>query len=121
MWQINSDDREKYIKVNNTLLKLITIWGNRYPEPIREELLQSNSWRLLEIRDKYLEYDTNQRRRTVFKVAFRILIAKYEHSPQYRYPIDFIIEMIMKSGWNPRPYGHPVTNWIEPKPYGGGI
>ena len=119
-WQINSDERDYFIeKVNKPLVKAITILANRYPEPTRENLLHPNSLRLLDIRDKYLQYDTNERRRELFKAGFRILIAKYEHSPNWRYPIEFILEEIFKSGWKPRPYGHPVTFWNEPKPYGG--
>ena len=106
-------------KVNKPLMKAGITLANRYPEPTVENLLHPNSKRLLAIRDKYMEYDTNERRKAVFGAAFRVLIAKYEHSAQYRYPIDWVIEEIIKSGWKRRPYGHPVQNWQEPKPYGG--
>ena len=121
-WQINSDSREYYIeKVNRPLLKAITILGNRYPEPTMENLGHSNSRRLLEILHTYLEYEGNERLASLGKALFRILIAKVEHSPNYRDRVSWFFEMIEKCGWKPRSYNHPVNLWNEPKPYGRSI
>lgn len=120
--QINSDDREYYIeKVNGPLLKAIIILGNRYPEPTMENLCHPNSKRLLAILYTYLEYEGNDRLRVLGKAVFRILIAKHEHSPNYRDRISWFFEMIDNSGWKLRSYNHPVNQWNEPKPYGGRI
>lgn len=121
-WQINSDDRQYFIdKVNAPLFKAITLLGNRYPEPTMENLGHSNSRRLLLILNKYLEYEGNDHLRALGKVAFRILIAKHEHSPNYKDRISWFFEMIAESGWKPRSYNHPVNLWNEPKPYGRSI
>jgi len=118
---INSDDREYYIdKVNNPLLKAITILANRYPEPKREgdgKIVYPTSLRLLEILETYLEYEGNPRLRELGKAVFRVIIAKNEHSPNYRYRFSWFFEQVSK-GMKPRPYGHPKTQWNEPEPYG---
>ena len=119
-WQINSDQRQFFIeKVNNPLYKAITILGNRYPKPTMENLLHPNSKRLLEIFNKFLEYEENIRLRILGEAMFRILIAKYEHSPNFRDRISWFFEMIAESGWKPRSLNHPVNYWNEPTPYGG--
>lgn len=117
--QINSDERQYYIdKVNAPLFKAITILGNRYPVPTMENLQHPNSKRLLEIYNKYLEYEESHRLRALGNALFRIVIAKNEHSPNFRDRISWFFEMVGKSGWKPRSYNHPVNDWREPKPYG---
>ena len=120
--QINSDDRGYYIeKVSRPLLKAITILGNRYPEPTMENLSHSNSRRLFEIFNKYLEYEGNDHLRILSKALFRILISKIEHSPNYGDRFSWFVEELVNSGWKPRSYNHPVNLWNEPKPYGRSI
>jgi len=117
--EINSIDREYFIeKVNAPLYKAIEILGNRYPEPTMENLGHPNSKRLLEIFNKYLEYEGNNRLLVLGKALFRIIIAKHEHSPNFRDRISWFFEMVGLSGWKPRSYNHPVNLWNEPKPYG---
>ena len=117
-WQINSDEREYYIeKVNKPLIKAIVLLANRYPEPTMENLLHPNSQWLLKKLEKYLEYEGNPRIAEVVKALLRIVIAKLEHSPNYRDRISWWVEDT--KGWKPRSYNHPKRLWNEPKPYGG--
>ena len=119
---LRGEMRDYFIdKVKSPLMKAIVIIGNRFPEPTRENVLHPNSQRLLDIQDKFFEYENNSGRKALFKAAFRIMIAVYEHDPYYHYRFDWFLEMISKSGWKVRSYGHPVTHWKEPAPYGGGI
>ena len=117
--EINAFHRERYIKVNNALMKAIVILGNRYPEPTVENLLHPNSRWLLRRMEKYLEYEGNRRLAEIVKAVLRIVIAKLEHSPNYRDRISWWVEDT--EGWKPRAYNHPVQCWNEPKPYGGGL
>lgn len=118
---INVTMRDYFMeKVNRPLLKALIILGNRYPEATHDNITHPNSHRLVDMKDRYLQYDTHPRRRAAFGAAFRIGIAKYEHSQNYRSVIDFLIEELFKSNWKPRPYGHPKRDWNEPEPYGGG-
>ena len=117
--EINADNRDYYVeKVNAPLYKAITILGNRYPEPTMENLLHPNSKKLLEILNTYLEFEGNDRLSKLAKALFRILIAKHEHSPNFRDRISWFFEMVGKCGWKQRSYNHPVNDWNEPKPYG---
>ena len=117
--QINNDDREYYIeKVNEPLLIAITALALCYPEPTMENVCWPDSKRLLEIRDKFLEYEGNERLRKLGKALFRLLIDKIEHSPAYRYRFSWLLEELAE-GMKPRPLGHPTHFWNEPKPYGG--
>ena len=117
---INRVDRDYFIeKANKPLLKAIVILSQRYPEPTRLNCVQPNSHRLLDIEEKFFEYDNNSGRKALFKALFRILIVKYEHSPYFSGRLDWFFEMVDKSGWKPRTLNHPVQNWNEPRPYGG--
>ena len=98
-------------KVNEPLAKAIVILAGRYPEPTRENLVHPNSLILLDILDEYLQHDTNERRRELFKAVFRIAIAKYEHSPNYRYPIDFILKEIFVREWKPWNPNRQLNYW----------
>lgn len=107
--------------MNNALLKAVTILGRKYPRPTMDNVVHPNSKRLLEIQEKYRRYEGNERVGQLVDVVLRILIAKIEHSPNYRDRFSWFVEELMKSGWKPRSYGHPVNYWNEPKPYGNRI
>jgi len=116
---VNSDEREKYFKVNGALLKAVTILGNRYPEPTMENVTLPNTKRLLEIAEKYKQFEGNWRVKKIVMAVLRILINKIEHSANYRDRFSWFVEELMASGWHGRSYNHPVNDWNEPKPYGG--
>lgn len=114
---INVTMRDYFIdKVNRPFLKALILYGNRFPEATHDNVTHPNSHRLIDIRDAYLQCDTNGRRREAFGAAFRIGIAKYEHSSNWRHPIDFVIEKVFESNWQPRPLGCPKNQWNEPSP-----
>jgi len=107
------------VKVNKAMLKAIILLANRYEEPTHENVLHPNSHILLDIRDKFLEYETNPSRRELFCAVFRVVIHKNE-DPYYGRRLDWLIEMIANSDWVTRPCDYPNEYWNEPEPYGGG-
>ena len=116
--QINRIDRNYFIeKVNVPLLKALVLLSKRYPEPTMENATHPNSRWLLRRLEKYLEYEDLGRIAEAVTALVRIIIAKIEHSPNYRDRISWWLEDT--EGWKPRSYGHPVNGWNEPKPYGG--
>ena len=83
-----------------------------------DNLQHPNSRRLLEIAQKYEQYEDYGRVKQIVMVVLRILIAKIEHSPNYRDRFSWFVEQLMLSGWKQRSYNHPVNGWKEEKPYG---
>jgi len=116
---VNSDERDKYIKLNNALVTVITVWGNRYPEPTMENVTHPNTKRLIAIHKKYLGFEGNSRIRKVVSAVLRIVANKIEHSANWRDRFSWFVEELKESDWKPRSYNHPVNDWNEPKPYGG--
>ena len=114
---INRHEREDYIKVNNALLKALIWFGNRYPEPTMGTVCHPNSKWLIERFETYRKYEGNERVLQAAEAILRIVIAKLEHSPNYRDRISWWLEDL--TGWKKRSYGHPINQWNEPKPYGG--
>lgn len=118
--EVNSHRRDYYIeKVNEPLLKAVTILGNRYPEPTTGNVLHPNSKRLVEILGKYAQFEANWRIKLVIMAIARVVINKLEHSPNWRDRIGFFAEELRAGEWKPRSYNHPQFDWNEPKPYGG--
>ncbi|KKL20728.1 hypothetical protein LCGC14_2452550, partial [marine sediment metagenome] len=76
-------------QVKKPLMKAIIVLANRYPEPTRENCINSNSHILLDIQDEFLTYEDHKGRRDLFKAIFRILIGEYEHDPYYHYRFDW--------------------------------
>jgi len=100
-------------KVKAPLMKVIILIAKRLPEVNRDNCVQSNSRKLFDIQDKFFQYEDNSGREELFRSAFKIFIAEYEHDPYYRYRFDWFIEEIIKSGWQPRPEGQPSFCWNE--------
>ena len=110
--EINSDNRAYYIeKVNRPLVKAIKIIGSRYPEPTMGNLVHPNSKVFLDMLNEYRKHDTNNYRRTMFEIGFKILIAKYEHSPNWRNPIDFLVMLLFQSDWKPFNPSRQMNYW----------
>ena len=86
-------------KIKKPLTKAITILGDRYPDPKREDCIHPNTHILLDIRDRFLECETNAGRRALFEATWKILIAEYDHDPYYRYRLDWVFEQIMDRDW----------------------
>jgi len=117
---VNSDERDKYIKVNGALLKAVTILGNRFPEPTLDNVTLPNTKRLIGIHEKYLKFEGNSRVKKLVSAILRILINKIEHSANYRDRFSWFVEELINSDWKLRSYNHPERDWNEPKPYGRG-
>lgn len=113
-WMLMGSGRQYVIeKIKKPLLKAITTLALRYPEPTMENTCVRNTARLLNIRDKFFEYENNGDRNGLFQAIWRIFICEYEHDPYYRYRIDWILEELNKSNWEPRKIRKEQC-WKEP-------
>jgi len=121
--EINSENRGYYeFKVNYPLFKAITILGNRYPDPTSGDykINHPNAKRLVEILEKYKQFEANERCKAIIMAVARVVIDKLEHSPNWRDRIGFFAEELRAGEWKERAYNHPKYGWNEPKPYGRG-
>jgi len=116
---VNSHEREKFIKVNDTLFNMVTPIANIFPDPRTHTIYHPNSKRLVEILDEYEEFEGNQRVLKVVTAVVRVVINKLEHSPRWRDVITWWGEKLREGDWKSRSLNHPKHNWNEPKPYGG--
>jgi len=104
----------EYVKV--PLMKRIISICMRYPEATKENTTRHNTHILIDIKDKFFEYEYNPGRDLLFKAAWKMLIAEYEHDPYYRHRFDWFIEKIKESDWEPRIKTRPSRDglWNEP-------
>jgi len=116
---INSHEREKFILVNDTLFSMVTPIALMFPDPRKNEIFHPNSKRLLDILDEYVGFEGNSRILKVICAVVRVVIAKLEHSPNWRDRITWWGEKLRGGEWKPRSLNHPQHDWNEPKPYGG--
>lgn len=117
----NMDLRQYVVeKIKAPLRKAMVTLAKRYPEPTLENLVHPNSFILLALSEKFLEYEDNPSRIDMFRAIWRMFIAEYEHDSYYRHRIDWLVEEIANSDWKPRPLNHPDHCWKEPQPCGGG-
>jgi len=109
---INAQQRDFFIeKVNAPLVKAIIILAGRYPEPTHENVLHPNSHILLELRDEFFRCWDTGGRTMLFQALWRVLIVKYEHSPNYRNMLDWLIMMLLKSNWKPWNPTRQMSMW----------
>ena len=87
-------------KVDAPIAWLVISYAERYPEPTHENVMYHNSHILLNIRDEYFKKWDMGSRTPVFKSLWKLLIVKYEQSPQYRYALDWFLMMIPED-WKP--------------------
>ena len=90
--------------VNHPLVAAITLYGMRYPEPMREgenKVDLPNALILMDIRDEFFKKWDTRGRHDFYVAVWRALIVKYVHSANYRNFINWVIMMIQKSGWKP--------------------
>lgn len=110
------------IAAKDLIIKYLIHLSRKYPEATHDNVLRPNSHLWIDIKDRFFEYEDNPGRNSLFEAVFRIFIAQYEHDPYYTYRIDWVIEevveLVMSGKWKPRPQGHPINFWKEPKDYG---
>lgn len=100
--------------------KAIIAYAAILPEPTRDNCTNPNTHILLDAMEKFLEYDTNDSKRKLYKAAWKIGISEVEHDPSYADRGGWLIEFLANSDYKPRSQGHPNRLWKEPEPYGGG-
>lgn len=101
-------------KVKAPLMAAIINLAMKYPEPTKGNTCIKNTGKLLDIRDKFFEYEDNPCRDALFRALWRMLIVEYEHDGYYRYRLDWILEEVNKSNWEPRKI-HNECRWKEPE------
>jgi len=93
----------------------------RLPEPTKENTIYENTKTLIDIRDMFSVYYTNPSRKMVMLALWKWVIIMYDWGHEYSSLGDWVIEQIIRRGWDRRPYQHPSPDfWKEPEPYGGG-
>jgi len=113
-WLLWSPMRKHVIEhIKKPLMEAIINIANRFPPPTMENTCIPNTAKLLNIRDKFFEYEDNAGRDALFRALWRIFIVEYEHDPYYRYRIDWILEEVNKSNWEPRKIRREQC-WKEP-------
>ncbi len=112
LWTI----KRKYFidKVKKPLMDAIVNLAMKYPEPTMDNTCIPNTAKLLNIRDKFFEYEDNSGRDALFQALWQMFVVEYEHDGYYRYRIDWIIEEINKSEWEPRTLRREAC-WKEPE------
>lgn len=116
--EINSTNREKYIKANTVTMKALAFCAKLFPDPKDYIVQHPNTLRLLELLDEYNKYEGMGRRRVVINAAVRIVVDKIEHSPNWRDVFCWWVDRLRAGKWKECSYNHPVNGWNEPKPYG---
>lgn len=104
--------RAVVIKHKGIFEKAVIAYAEGLPEPTWGSCIHPNTHILFDIRDKFLKNETNPRKRALFEAAFKLLIAEYEHDPYYRYRLDWVLEQIIDSDWQPRKIRQEV-HWSE--------
>lgn len=109
---INKVNRDYFIeKVNEPLVRAITLLANRYPEPTRINCYHPNTHRLMDMEDKFFEHwDFERARNPVIRALFKMLIVKYEHSPAWRNMLDWAIREI-PDDWKPFDTSRQMQCW----------
>ena len=125
IWQIKEPMVKAFIALGEKpsfFKKLRLIWGimkliKKFPEPTKENCVFPNTRRLIDIRDKFFEFeDEGDSRIPCYRALWKLLIIEYEHDGDKRHRIDWILEQILKSGWEPRAKGCPsrkLHHWNE--------
>ena len=104
-------------RVKGPLLRIIIRLANLYPEATMENTERKNTHILIDIRDRFLRYESNGHTNDLFRALWRLFIAEYDHDPYYRQRIDRVLEMIGGSDWEPRLKQRPSRVgrcWKEP-------
>ena len=99
---INSDKRQYIIdEVNEPLLAKIVQIAFRYDKPTHDNVTHPNSHILLDIEEQFFASWVTSRSNSLFRALWRVLIVKYEHSPNWRNMLDWAIMKIQDSNWKP--------------------
>ena len=114
-WMLLGPKRQYVIdKIKRPLIKAIVTLASRFPEPTMDNTIIRNTAILLNIRDKFFEHEDNPGRDALFRAIWRMFVVEYEHDTYYRYRIDWILEELNKSNWEPRILRRE-QHWKEPE------
>ena len=103
-------------KIKEPFRKFLIFIAERYPTPTKENTRCHNSHILLDKQERFFSYEYGGRD-ALFKAAWKILIAEYEHDAYYRYRFDWLLEElaneVIKGNWEIRVKGEPIYLWKE--------
>lgn len=88
-------------EVNAPIAWLVHLYAKRYPQPTHENCVHPNSHILLDLEVEFFKDWDFKGRTQLLEDLWKIVIVKYEHSPNWRYCLDWFIMMVQKSGWKP--------------------
>ena len=122
----------RFINVKDALRKALVFFSKRYPEPTKENTSGAITHALLDIFDKFREYNRppaefqklKPARPDLFDAIFRIVPSETEHDGFYLDRIQVMLEMVIQKvldgEWPARNIDRPWPKyWAEPRPYGG--
>lgn len=98
------------------LMKLLIKLCQMYPEATKGNTLHHNTHVLIDIKDLFFKYDTNEGRNSLFRAIWRMFIGEFEHDPYYRNRFEWFIDELNKRDWRRRIRTRPSRDncWKEP-------
>jgi len=113
------DRRDYFIeKVKVPLMARLVELACEYPEPVMENTSAQNTHVLLEIWDKFFQFEDNPGRSSLFKAIRRLFTGTYEHDRYYAERIDWFLEELVKAyldgRWIPSHFEATGAWWKDP-------
>ncbi len=110
--------------LQKAILSAAFAFSERFGKITKANTVSVTTHSLIDIRNKFLSFESNKGREPLFQAAFTLLTAEVEHDPYYRYRFDWLIEEVLKKllegEWETRPVNAMGGEcWLEPEPYGG--
>ncbi len=110
--------------LNKAIISAASKFANQFGDVTKLNTCSPTTHSLIDIRDKFLSYDSNGGRRKLFEAIINLGIAVFENSNYYRFRFDWAVEEIVKSilegKWESRPLNAMEKFcWSEPEPNGG--
>lgn len=116
--EVLSIRRKFFIEVVQApLVSKILKLGNKYPLPTHENVSKKNSHTLIDIYAEFNKFNTA--RITLFRVLFRMFIAKYEVDDVYAERFDWLLRKLLRialqNEWEWPTVFSPTTHWEDPE------
>ena len=100
--------------IKKPLLKLVTLFADKFPEPTEENTWHPNSHRLIKGRDEFFKHCVGlaPERLKLLRAGINFVIVIYDYDPPYRMMIDWWAKQLKIENWD---YDVPITivnhNW----------
>lgn len=115
---------KRLIDVIPTVISSASLLKGKFGEITKDKAFQQNAHCLIDHKARFLSYENNPGRASLFSAAYDVTVAEVEHDNYYRerlnVEVEWIIEDILAGKWIGRVEGTPAKKyWNEPAPYGG--